>query len=810
MEEPRSRRKGLIYLILTGIYAAVALGVTLYNELNIVAVLGSLAPVVPQLYMSWTEFRYNSPASADPQLLIKISDDLAKAVRAQWVHELNVRRLAVDSLSVKWGPVDHDLVDDWTAIIRLATRGLGWPERDPSHWADGPVNLHGSDNDLIGILERIPTGRLLMLGEPGAGKTVLLVRLVLDLLNRRRAGDPVPILMPLASWNPDEQGLESWFESRLAMDYPALREPVAEGSRLTKGRALIDSGMIFPVLDGLDEISVDARGLAIDCINNGLQPGQRLVISSRAKSYREVTNPQTGTGVRLTGVAGVLLCPLDTNAVAEFLRTSAGNPARWDRVLANPPPPVKDALSTPLMATLARTIYNPRPREGVANLPDPSKLCDPDRFPTKAAVEQYLFDAFISAAYRRHPEYTTPWSAEQADKWLSFLANHLENRLNHRSGLAWWEIHYATPRPLVGLILASVTAFICGPAASIGTDIGIGLGAGLSIGLAVTLSLQRVAGVSDSHSYTRGIAGGLMGGLFGALAAGLAGGFGVGMADSPTGALATGLGVGVGVGTIAGLADGIAGGFAGGLAGGLVSNFGSGAPAGIVNGLGVALAVGLATGMAAQRFPARGLRWSPAGVAGGLTVGLAVGLAVGLTIGVMVGLLVGLTVGILDTLVVGLTEASADLETAASPMTVLVRDRHASVMIGLATGAMSAFVSTIMVGFIVVLENSIQPSFIAVVRHGLGAGLASGSIVGIVVCLLRGAWGSYFLARCWLAFQGRLPWRLAGFLADAHEKRGVLRQSGAIYEFRHLKLQQSLAKRADRVRHRRTGRSSPS
>jgi hypothetical protein len=36
-----------------------------------------------------------------------------------------------------------------------------------------------------------------------------------------------------------------------------------------------------------------------------------------------------------------------------------------------------------------------------------------------------------------------------------------------------------------------------------------------------------------------------------------------------------------------------------------------------------------------------------------------------------------------------------------------------------------------------------------------------------------------------------LPWRLMAFLADAH-RRGVLRQVGSVYQFRHIELQRRL------------------
>lgn len=45
--------------------------------------------------------------------------------------------------------------------------------------------------------------------------------------------------------------------------------------------------------------------------------------------------------------------------------------------------------------------------------------------------------------------------------------------------------------------------------------------------------------------------------------------------------------------------------------------------------------------------------------------------------------------------------------------------------------------------------------------------------------------------RVWLPANGRLPWALPRFLEDAYE-RGVLRRAGAVYQFRHARLQDHL------------------
>ena len=77
---------------------------------------------------------------------------------------------------------------------------------------------------------------------------------------------------------------------------------------------------------------------------------------------------------------------------------------------------------------------------------------------------------------------------------------------------------------------------------------------------------------------------------------------------------------------------------------------------------------------------------------------------------------------------------------------------------------------------------------------GVVAAVVVGVAVGLVNSFAETAWPSYAIARIWLALRHRLPWPLMGFLADAH-RRGVLRQAGAVYQFRHIELQHRLATR---------------
>jgi hypothetical protein len=197
------------------------------------------------------------------------------------------------------------------------------------------------------------------------------------------------------------------------------------------------------------------------------------------------------------------------------------------------------------------------------------------------------------------------------------------------------------------------------------------------------------------------------------------------------------------------------------------------------------------------------------GIVGGLAFGLIVGLVFGLIFGFLGGYLwmfvvaFGLALGLAGALANGLGfrfwvrlrvwlfSAATRLSIMGSPGSVLARDR-------------STLLVT-MLGIVPAVVLGLGPVVVAVSGHGgtskveLAAGLAFGLATGLTLAVLFGlyrtAWGWFAIARWWLALRRCLPWRLMRFLADAHEQRGVLRQVGAVYEFRHVELQHHLAGR---------------
>lgn len=177
---------------------------------------------------------------------------------------------------------------------------------------------------------------------------------------------------------------------------------------------------------------------------------------------------------------------------------------------------------------------------------------------------------------------------------------------------------------------------------------------------------------------------------------------------------------------------------------------------------------------------------------GGLVAGILFGLLCAPMLGLPFGLLLGL--GLLTMLVFGL-EAPANTADVVSPAESLVRDRRNAfrkmLSVGLAVGL--AYELAYGSGYGPRLELQPGPGL------GLGLGydnLAAMFAVAVVVGLLgvraTSAWIYWVvLARGWLPLTGRLPWRVQAFLTDAYH-RGVLRQTGAVYRFRHFRLQHQL------------------
>lgn len=158
-----------------------------------------------------------------------------------------------------------------------------------------------------------------------------------------------------------------------------------------------------------------------------------------------------------------------------------------------------------------------------------------------------------------------------------------------------------------------------------------------------------------------------------------------------------------------------------------------------------------------------------------LAAGATVAVLVVTVLGAATSLIFGAAVGGIAAFLLRMMTSYAALATvrATTPREALTRDRRSSivcylmfaVLIGAVTASSFAVLST-------------DALFIALTAIG------GGVIGGITAAMMFFAWPPYQVRHAWLALFRLLPWRLMKFLQVARDA-GVLRQSGAHYQFRH-------------------------
>jgi hypothetical protein len=636
------------------------------NKLSSIA--GGITGIIG-VYLAWGE-RRPAVASNRAEFDALALDALADAVERVWKPEERHRRLLnPHPLPTAWVTVGPPIADHWANI---RADGIDEPLD-----LDGAVDLEHPDALHQTVADSRLRGRVVILGEPGAGKTALLLRLTLNLLRTREPGHPVPVLLRLPTWNPMEITLAQWTADRLEADYGHRRPVPAEHLLL--------------ILDGLDEMPPERRRRAVQAISNAFSPRAPLVLSSRTTEYLDTR--RTLTGSVLPAAAVVELTPLAPDTVGDYLaRAGRGD---WNSVFAYDADKhggrLAAALAAPLWIDLARTAYT-----------DPNQ---PRRNPVELlylpiyAIHPHLLDRLIPTAYPDPPEPGPDghtWHRAAAHRWLRHLA--IDMRIRGTQDLAWWELALSVPR----------TAYAA-----------FGLVFGLTSGLAVGLPFGPALGLA-------------LGFVFG-LAFGLV--FGIVAPPVPS------------RGRIR------------------LRRTRRALPRRLASVFVFALLFGLATGSASGPLIA-----VIVAIAGGPTGQL----VFAITSVFVYGFLFGFLFALADEFTTLLREGDADISAATDPLG-LVRDDRRRTLVG---------------GFAVGLAFGLASGFVFGRAFGLVFGLASGLAVGL------GAWAWLQVTRLWWCGRGRLPWPLMAFLADAH-RRGVLRQAGGVYQFRHALLRDRLAATAE-------------
>ncbi|MBB2910764.1 hypothetical protein FHS43_002027 [Streptosporangium becharense] len=688
---------------------------------------------------------------ADP--LSRAADALARNVHAQWEEEAAWRGLDIPPpIPPRWigtrrpviGPVEV-AVGDPARRVRFAAL--------PGHTRATADLVHeGGLDELFALYAGLGSGRIVMMGGYGCGKTTTAILMLLDALDQRvglpagmRVRTPVPVLLAAHGWDPRRQSLGDWFAGQLATTYGFLHAPEYGPDAAAE---LVRGGRVALFLDGFDEMDDARRAEALRHINRRRRTF-RLVVLTRTDAF--ATAVEAG-GLPLHGAVAVELAPVSPDRAIGYLSGFRRSPARGgdelekliDRLRHSPDDQVSRALDTPLNLSLVRE--------------DPhaaGELLTSGRFGTRDQVEDFLLGRVVPTAYE--PGREPGPDPERARRWLGYLASRMG-----RGDLDWWRMHHWAPawercllNTLAGVALMScVGALVFGPvgrytvAGHTGALFGAGYGAamgGLFGFMAALISelrdpgpgwerairsvvprwARRVPWRPSRFAYSPAI------GLF----------------------LFTAVTMAVGN----------------------QSGYPSGLPAGAV--------IAVTAGRAAMRIRVvSGVRpwWArprPDGtdlvtaLAAGLPVGLAYGLTKTPSYGVAAGLISGFTFGFMT----AAARPVSDADTPPDPGTSWRRDRHRALAVGLTAG--------VPIGLALGVQNGHAHGPAAGIAAALGLGtiIALGSMVGI-----SDAWRTCLLF-LQLRLRGVFPLRGKRFLDDARD-RGVLRAAGPRIQFRHDRL----------------------
>ena len=289
-------------------------------------------------------------------------------------------------------------------VIELGMKSL--PETVEHPWAavlelpDQTSRTIRATQSVVSLFE--DAGRaLLILGEPGSGKTCTLLALAKGLITAAEAdvasSHPVPVIFNLATWSWQRQSLFDWLVAELTARYQIP-------SKL--GAHWLGEQRIVILLDGLDEVAQKHRTECVEAINAFVQkngvPG--IVVCSRLSEY-------VALGARLRLNAAICLQPLSMPQVYAYLE-KAGAQLTALKALIDEDRDLQTLAQSPLMLNMMILSYQNATIDELRQT----------RIRTLEECRRDLIDSYIERMFKRKGKTAQPYAQPQVMKWLAWLA----------------------------------------------------------------------------------------------------------------------------------------------------------------------------------------------------------------------------------------------------------------------------------------------------------------------------------------------------------------------------------------------------
>ncbi|NEP13180.1 MAG: protein kinase [Symploca sp. SIO2C1] len=309
--------------------------------------------------------------------------------------------------------------------------GLLWGNLDTQQQAL-PSNIRVSDK-----FSEMGEGRsLLILGEPGAGKTTTLLELTRDLLDIAKTDwtQPIPVVFNLSSWKGGKQTIRDWLVQELNTQYQVSQEIA---------KSWVKAGQLLLLLDGLDEVSTQLREACVLAINQFSQEHgtTEIVVCCRIQDYQAIKH-------RLTLQAAICLQPLSPQQIHQYLN-SVGVELAAVSIALQEDTILQELASSPLMLSIITLAYQGMSREDL---------------PKISAIEErrkHLFDAYIQRMLLSHRNSKQSYPKDTVIHWLSWLAQRLDEQsqtvfLIERIQPDWFQTNWQKKIYVISLLLSFI------------------------------------------------------------------------------------------------------------------------------------------------------------------------------------------------------------------------------------------------------------------------------------------------------------------------------------------------------------------
>jgi hypothetical protein len=322
--------------------------------------------------------------------------------------EYRQRQVLLDKVQKFWvkGVLENSL--HTRALIELGLQErldlVKQPFSGVGEFLNAPGQVLPDGTQATAVFDEMGEGRtLLILGEPGAGKTIALLKLAEDLIVRTAPDlrQQIPVVFNLSSWARKPQTIEKWLVQELLEKYQVSK---ALGETWVKSEALI------LLLDGLDEVQSNQRNACVQALNLFMQNHgtTEVIVCCRIRDYQVLKD-------RLTLRSAICIQPLTPQQANDYF-DRAGNQLSALKTVLLQDEILQELATSPLMLSIMSLAY---------------QNFTPEELTLGGKTEDYrkhLFATYIDRMSQRRGMMKR-YPNKETKKWLIWLAK----RMNAKS-----------------------------------------------------------------------------------------------------------------------------------------------------------------------------------------------------------------------------------------------------------------------------------------------------------------------------------------------------------------------------------------